>query len=136
MCVRTYGALIQIGIGHDEMRVLHLVHHSLVHIRDGDLVARCRVCNSLFRTLDGSFLHLMRLCAAAGGIASWCPRCLLLGCRLLVQFLVSALLVLVQVLNELLHGGYGIVARVVATGFSVLRHLDSFFFTVSIRERK
>jgi hypothetical protein len=108
------------------MRILHLVHHRLVHVRNGHLVARYWVRDCRFRAIHGPLLILMRLRAAGGGgiLCSWLSNRLsglLCGCFLLVYLAIAVLLALVQVLDKLLYSRDGVVARVVASRRGLLR---------------
>jgi hypothetical protein len=122
----TYRILLEVRIWYAQMRVFHLAHHRLVHVRNGHLVARYRVRDCRLRAIHGSLLILMRLRAAGCGsiLCSWLSNRLpglLCCCSLLVYLAIAVLLVLVQVLDKLLHSRDGVVARVVASRRRLLR---------------
>lgn len=120
------------------MGILDLIDHVLAHVGNDDLAASRGVGNGLLGALNGPLLHLVVLNAILDGCLWRCCRRLLAGtgrrrwccsalclCSLsaLVNLLVSALLVLVEVLHKLPHSRDWVVPGVVAArAVLLLRH--------------
>ena len=141
LCV-TYSILAQILIRHQELkhtisnhsatlpsnhthrRILDILQHILIHILNDNLPSRRRIRDRLLRALLAIFVLLMRIhiaCTTLRIRRRYLALLLRLQSRCLcfagfVDLAVAVLLVAVEILDELVDGRNGVVARVVGFG--------------------
>jgi len=107
--------VIQILVLDTYMRILHLFDHILVDIFNDNLPSSSRIGDLLLGALDSSFGGFMRNRISAGLLCS-----LSLSSGLLVQLSIAFTFVLIQILEEFLHGRDRVGTRVMATGGMLL----------------